>query len=228
MSDDGAVGERGGKGDGRVSGEAGDLEMGSHDGKGFGDSKSNVSRRQRCGIGRGTSADKNVEGGLSKGSDLGEGGTGGDLLDTTKEGTEVSGGDGRVSDELDKVTDNDTGHSLSVGGTFLEGTGQKGDHDGKSGTVDFSDESGGRKTFDGGGNCGRGSHGRNEEVNMLEHISVGKDTTKSGGSFLSGGRDLTRDKRMSASINDIMLTSALVSCIACSTTGMTVPNSLAT
>lgn len=228
MSDDGAVGERGGKGDGRVSGEAGDLEMGSHDGKGFSDSKSNVSRRQRCGIGRGTSADKNVKGGLSKGSDLGEGGTGGDLLDTTKEGTEVSRGDGRVSDELDKVTDNDTGHSLSVGGTFLEGTGQKGDHDGKSGTVDFSDERGGRKTLDGGGNCGRGCHGRNEEVNMLEHISVGKDTTKSGGSFLSGGRDLTRDKRMPASINDIMLTSDLVSCIACSTTGMTVPNSLAT
>lgn len=228
MSDDGAVGERGGKGDGRVSGEAGDLEMGSHDGKGFGDSESDISRGQRCGIGRGTSADKNVEGGLSKRSDLGEGGTGGDLLDTTKEGTEVSGGDGRVSDELDKVTDNDTGHSLCVGGSFLEGTGQKGDHDGKGGTVDFSDESGGRKTLDGGGNCGRGSHGRNEEVNMLEHISVGKDTTKSGGSFLSGGRDLTRDKRMSASINDINLTSALVSCIACSTTGMTVPNSLAT
>lgn len=228
MSNDGTVGERGGKGDGRVSGEAGNLEMGSHDGKGFGDSESDVSRRQRGGIGRCTSADKNVEGGLSKGSDFGESSAGGDLLDTTEEGTEVSGGDGRVSDELDKVTDNDTGHSLSVGGTFLEGTGQKGDHDGKGGTVDFSNEGSGRKTLDGGRNCGRGSHGRNEEVDVLEHISVGKDTTKSGGSFLSGGGDLTRDERMSVSINAIMLTSALVSCIACSTTGMTVPNSLAT
>lgn len=200
MGNDRAVGKRGRKGDGRVSGEAGDLEMRSHDGKGFDDSKGNVSRGQGSGIGRGTSSDKNVEGGLSKGSDLGEGGTGGNLLDTAKERTKVSGGDGRVSDELDKVTDDDTGHSLSVGGTLLEGTGQKRNHDSKGGAVDFGDEGGGGKTLDGRGNSGRGSHGGNEEVNVLEHISVWKDTTKGGGGFLSGGGHLNGHKRMSVYI----------------------------
>lgn len=200
MGDDRAVGERGGKGDGRVSGEAGNLKMRSHDGKGFGDRKDNVSRGQGSGTGRGTSADKNVEGSLSEGSNLGEGGTGGDLLDTAKERTEVSGGDGRIADELDKVTDNDTGHSLSVGGTLLEGTGQKRNHDGKGGAVDFGDEGGGGKTLDGRGHSSRGSHGGNEEVDVLEYISVGKDTTKSSRGFSSGGRDLNGHKRMSAFI----------------------------
>lgn len=61
---------------------------------------------------------------------------------------------------------------------------------------------------------------------MLEHVGVGECTTKSCGGLVGSSRNLLSALCLVLGHNG--LTSVLVSCMACSTIGMTLPSSLAT
>jgi hypothetical protein len=190
VGDDGRVGQRGGKGNGRVGGKLGHLEVRSHDCQCLDNSGIDIPFGNRSGSGGSTGVDENIKCGLGESSNLGESGSSSQSLDTIDETTEVSSGDSGVSDQLDQITNNDTSHSLGVGRSLLESSAEKGDKDGEGGCVDLGDESGGGEDLDGvGDSAGRG-HGGNKDRNVLDDIGVGEDTAKGSSSLVGGSRYL--------------------------------------
>lgn len=180
---------------------------------------------------------------------LREGSSGSHVGDSRDEDSEVGSGDVGVSNELDQVSDNDTGHSGGVGGSLLEGSDKEGNHDGEDGSGDLGDEGGGGQGLDGGGDSRRGGHGLDEGVVVGLEIRVVEASGERSGSLLGDGSDLDGRKeregegeKESASqiwaegedvargkeVERKKLTSALVSCMACSTRGMVAPSSRAT
>lgn len=134
---------------------------------------------------------KDIESGLCESTNLGESGTFSQLLDSTDQRTEVPRSDKRVSDKLDQISDDDTGHTLSVGRSFFESSGKEGDHNGQCGTGDFGDESGRGETFDCAGDSLWRSHSGDEGSVMFENVRVRESSTEGSSGLDSGGRDLS-------------------------------------
>jgi hypothetical protein len=161
-----------------------------HDGQCLDDGGVDIPRGKGGSSGGSTGVDEDIEGGLGESSNLGESSTSSQSLYTTDKTTEVSSGDSRVSNELDQVTNNDTGHSLSVGRSFLESSSEEGYKDGKGRGIDFGDESRRRENLNGVGNSAGRSHGRDKDRNVLDDIGVGQDTTEGSSGLDGGSRDL--------------------------------------
>jgi len=121
---------------------------------------------------------------------LRESGSSSDVGDSRDEDSEVGSSDVGVSNELDQVGDDDTGHSSGVGGSLLEGSDEERNHDGEDGSSNLRDEGGGGESLDGGGDGRRGGHGFDESVEVRLEIRVVEASGKGSGGLLGSGGDL--------------------------------------
>jgi hypothetical protein len=191
VREDGRVGEVFSQGKRRVIRERhGHGQMREHELESVGGTLRDIPRRRDDGIDRSTRVFQDIQRGLSKRSDFRESGGRGNVLDTRDEGGEVSRRDVGVTDELDQVSNDDTGHSGGLGRSFLERTGEEGYHDGQGRSVDFGHKGGVGQGLDSGGNVGRGSHGGDEGTDVRDDIGVGQDGTEGSSGLLGLSRDL--------------------------------------
>lgn len=121
---------------------------------------------------------------------LGESSSLSNVGNTRNQNGKVGGSHLGVSNELDQVGDNDTGHSGSIGGSLLEGSNEKGNQDSQDGSGHLGNERGGRKGLNGGGHGSRGSHGVDQLVKVGLQVRVVERSSKSSTALSGSGGDL--------------------------------------
>lgn len=113
-----------------------------------------------------------------------------DFFHTLNQGAEVLGGNARITDELDKVVDDNDGSTLDLHAAIVESSLQQWHKNGKGGRRDFRDERLVGERLDAGWDSVRLSHTLDKSANMRCEIGISQSRAQVGSTFDGGTGDL--------------------------------------